>query len=80
METKILKWGNSLGVRLPSDIAKRQSLQAGSVVVVEETDGAITIKVAKQKQETLAELVAQMREQNQPDLIDWGEPRGAEIW
>jgi len=32
------------------------------------------------KLETLEELVKQITPENQHDLIDWGEPRGAEIW
>jgi len=80
METKIQKWGNSLGVRLPSALAKNHGLSAGSVVSVETIDDTITIKVSAPQPETLADLVAQMRTENQPDLVDWGEPRGAEVW
>jgi antitoxin MazE len=80
METKIQKWGNSLGVRIPSSIAKRQSIQAGSIVTVEETADAISIRVVKNKPETLAELVAQITPENQHPEVDWGEPRGKEIW
>jgi len=81
METNIQKWGNSLGVRLPKHIALNQSLKAGSRVVVTETKTGIAIEVVKDKKyNTLAEMLAGITPLNIPELIDWGDPVGNEIW
>ena len=44
METIIRKWGNSLGIRIPSHIAKDLSLEEGSCVEIEDVDNKIIIK------------------------------------
>jgi antitoxin component of MazEF toxin-antitoxin module len=36
MTTKIQKWGNSLAVRLPKEVAQNLTLQEGSEVVIRE--------------------------------------------
>lgn len=43
MTTKIQKWGNSLAVRLPRDIARELRLREGSEVAVEKEQNRITI-------------------------------------
>ena len=81
METSIQKWGNSLGVRLPKNIALNQSLKVGSRVVVTETKTGIAIEIVKKKKyNTLAEMIADITPENMHELIDWGDPVGNEIW
>ena len=81
METNIQKWGNSLGVRLPKQIALNQSLKAGSRVVVTETKTGIAIEVVKKPRKyTLAELLKGATKENMHKETDWGDPVGNEIW
>ena len=81
METNIQKWGNSLGVRLPKQIALNQSLKEGSRVVVTETATGIAIEVVKNKKcNTLAEMLAAVTPENMHEPIDWGGRVGNEIW
>ena len=44
MKAAIQKWGNSLGVRIPSFIVKDLSLENGSAVEIIEEDNRITIQ------------------------------------
>ena len=44
MATTIQKWGNSLAVRIPSDLIRRLALKEGSGVVVCEEREAIVIR------------------------------------
>ena len=44
MPTKIQKWGNSLAVRIPKEIARRLAIREGSGVVVREDNDAIMIR------------------------------------
>jgi antitoxin MazE len=80
METKIQKWGNSLGVRLPKAMTESQSLTAGSLVKVSAVDNKIVIEKKAIKPMTLRERVDLITPENRQTEVDWGEPRGKEIW
>jgi antitoxin MazE len=56
MKTTIQKWGNSLGVRIPSHIAKDLSLESGSPVEIleEETRIVILPKTKKRLKDIIA--------------------------
>lgn len=80
METKIQKWGNSLGVRLPKSIATGQELEAGSVVKLSLLDKKIIIERVSKSTPTIKDLVSQITNSNLHAVVDWGKPRGKEIW
>jgi len=44
MKTKVQKWGNSLGVRLPKAIADQKSLTAGVSVIVSIQNDRIVVE------------------------------------
>ncbi len=79
IRVQIAKWGNSLGLRVPKDIAAQAGLTEGSRVDVEaRADGSVVIRKA-QRRYTLEELVAGMTpDKAHPPLID-DEPRGSEF-
>jgi antitoxin MazE len=80
METKIQKWGNSLGVRLPKAVIESQSLGAGSMVRVSADAERIIIEKIPRQSPTIQALVAAITDDNQHEVIDWGAPRGNEVW
>lgn len=47
MQAHIQKWGNSLGLRIPIQIAKQLQLHAGSSVTLEIENGRIIIQSPK---------------------------------
>lgn len=56
--TKVTRWGNSLGVRIPQDAADQLQLTDGQAVKVKAKNGVITIRTAKtRKKWTEAELL-----------------------
>ena len=73
------KWGNSLGVRIPQDIALAVGFGVGTVVNVEVVDNKVVIS-PRQKKYQLDELLVGVT----PELIggeyNWGEPVGREVW
>ncbi len=75
MRTRISKWGNSLGVRIPSSMASDAQLREGAEVEVTLRDGELVIAPML----SLGELVARITPENLPELPD-DLPRGAEIW
>jgi len=81
METNIQQWGNSLAVRLPKETAKKLRLHRGSRVRVSEKAGALIVRPVREgKKATLEELVKGITPKNRHKLLDWGPPRGKEIW
>lgn len=75
MRTRVRKWGNSLGVRIPSGLAAEAHLDDGAEVEVTVRDGQLVIVPVL----SLAELVARITPENLPELVD-DAPRGQELW
>jgi len=82
MNTTIQKWGNSLAVRLPKDMAHDRALFEGSEVTVRGDKGRIIITpiVRKQKNLSLAELVRNVSKANIHAEVTWDAPQGKEVW
>jgi antitoxin MazE len=81
METKIQKWGNSLGVRLPKELTQKHSLTADTLVRVSDTKKGITITaLPPKKKASLKDLVSAITSKNTHSEVAWGEARGNEIW
>lgn len=84
-EALICKWGNSLALRLPRHVADLVRLVEGSTVYLEvEADGALKVTPTRKKFK-LAELLEghPQRDPSKPDNspeVDWGPPKGEEIW
>ncbi len=78
--TTIQKWGNSLGVRIPRDIAEDIGFSEGKQVVVEKTGDTITVRAVKVPKYSIKELVKGITAKNRHKEIDWGPPVGKEIW
>jgi antitoxin MazE len=84
MTTKIQKWGNSLAMRLPKELANSFNLKPGSEVSFITNDNNFTIQPkikAKIPQYTLEELVAGITPKNRHKMV-WPDdkPRGKEVW
>ena len=80
METSIQKWGNSLGVRLPKQLAKKQSLKAGTKVLVTETKTGVAIEVIEGGRASLADLVKHISPKNLHSETEWDVSVGKEVW
>ncbi len=81
MTTTIQKWGNSLAVRLSKHVAEDADIEEGSVVEVSAKDSGIVIRVVpKTKEYSLKELLKGVTPHNKHKEVDWGPPRGKEIW
>ena len=60
VQIKVAKWGNSLGVRIPSDVAARIGLTEGSRVDVESASNGRIVITRSRRRYTLAELLKGM--------------------
>src|SRR5271169_3190675 len=74
---QIVKWGNSLAVRIPKPVAAEAGVREGDPIVIEVAAGEINLR-RKQRIPTLRELVAQITPENRYDEIATGAERGRE--
>ena len=77
MRTHIAKWGNSLAVRLPRDIAERIGLEVGTPVEIEVEGRTLVLRQAGPRY-ALAELLAGMTPEAMHEAFDWGPDLGRE--
>lgn len=80
METKVQKWGNSLGVRLPKEIADQQKLTAGSQVLVSADGDRVILSVVKPTKPNLKDMLNAITPDNLHQETEWGKPIGKEVW
>lgn len=78
VQVSLAKWGNSLGLRVPRDIAARMGLTEGARVDVEASDDGRMIVTRSRRRFTLDELLADMTPEDEHPLEDDG-PIGSEI-
>lgn len=79
MRSHVKKWGNSLAVRLPHELALSLGLQDGSAVEIETDGAAISIALAPPAYRLEALLAAMPKEPAEGET-DWGAAEGDEIW
>ncbi|HXH69191.1 MAG TPA: AbrB/MazE/SpoVT family DNA-binding domain-containing protein [Pyrinomonadaceae bacterium] len=79
MKVQIQKWGNSLALRIPKSFALETNIEQGSTVEVALEKGQITVKPVKDEI-TLESLLVDITEENLHTEIDFGKPKGKEVW
>jgi antitoxin MazE len=77
-KTRVVKWGNSLAVRIPKGVAEEARVKEGDAIVIEASEGHIELRRAE-KVPTLKELVAGITPENRYEETDGGPDRGKEI-
>ncbi len=77
-KAQVVKWGNSLAVRIPKAVAEHARLQEGDRIMIESLDGRVELRPAEQVP-TLEELVAKITPENRHPETNWGRDRGKEI-
>jgi len=80
MQTRVQKWGNSLGVRFPRSLAEQIGLGAGSAVSLSAKDGELLVKPARPTRLSLDELLAEVSDSNLHSSVETGSAVGAEIF
>lgn len=84
MNITISKWGNSLGIRIPSKIADSLDLHAGDQVTCEVKNSGLFVRKEKSTAQIFAEFYGKPFDQiTQEDIgsgseLDWGDDVGGE--
>ena len=80
MEARLQKWGNSIGIRIPSSIIKSLNLKENDTLILEQTEDKILITIPKKKKIDLEELFKNYTGENLSKEFEWDEPVGRELW
>jgi antitoxin MazE len=78
MQVLVARWGNSLGLRIPRDIAARTGLCEGARVEIEAEGERIVITPSRRRY-VLADLLKGVTPQAMREAFDWGPDKGREI-
>jgi antitoxin MazE len=78
-QAQLVRWGNSLAVRIPKNVADEARLAEGDKLVLKvESPGNVAIKAVEKP--SLEELLERITPENVHREISWGKPVGNEAW
>ncbi len=79
---EIKKWGNSLALRIPKDLAQTLELHEGTQLTLELTEHGLLLKPAPKRRSTknLETLLQGITPEKIHSEIDWGQAVGNEVW
>ncbi len=82
MRRRVQRWGNSLAVRIPTDVAKACDLREGTELEVRNEKGTVVLVPdrPRRRRYVLADLVSRITRGNRHQPIESGPPRGREVW
>ena len=80
MQTKVQKWGNSLGLRIPKSFAEQAGVEAGSEVDLSVEDGELIVRPRRTPKYDLKDLLRGVTAKNVHKEVETGEPVGREAW
>ncbi len=80
MKSTVKRWGNSLAVRLPKDLAQTLELDEGSDITLEIVQDGLLVKSSKPQRPDLEALLRGVTRETIHDQTDWGEVAGKEAW
>jgi antitoxin MazE len=80
MLTKVQKWGNSLGLRIPRSFALEARVEPGVVVDISLERGGLMVRRLRAKKYALSELLQGITKGNLHGEVRSGDPVGREGW
>jgi antitoxin MazE len=80
MQTKVQRWGNSLGLRIPKSFAEQAGVEAGSDVDLSVEEGDLIVRPRRAPRYELQDLLRGVTADNIHEQIETGQPVGREAW
>ncbi|NOQ65486.1 MAG: AbrB/MazE/SpoVT family DNA-binding domain-containing protein [Methyloprofundus sp.] len=82
MLSKIQKWGNSQGIRIPKNLIENSHIKIGEEVSISVKNGQIIIEATHKIRDKYAikDLVNKMPKDYELEEENWGSPSGKEVW
>jgi antitoxin MazE len=78
--TKIQKWGNSLGLRIPKSLANEAGVEEGSAVDIFLEEDRLVIRPLRTARYRLSDMLSKVCEDNLHEEISTGDAVGREVW
>jgi antitoxin MazE len=78
MKAVVAKWGNSLAVRIPAEIARELGLEEGLAVDVTNDNGRVVVETKRRY--ALKDLLKGINSSNLHEHVDFGGAKGREVW
>jgi antitoxin MazE len=80
MQTKIQKWGNSLGLRIPRSFAAEAQVEEGAAVDLSVENGRLLVRPLRVRKYALNALLRKVSRRNLHGEISTGRAVGREAW
>jgi len=80
MRATIRKWGNSLGLLIPSTMSRELGIGEATSVEMRVVKSSLIIKAKAAKKPELKKLLAGINQGNLHKAIETGAPVGREVW
>lgn len=80
MEARLQKWGNSIGIRIPSSLLKSLHLKPNDVIELVQVEDKIVISKSNQQKISLAKRFQEYKGSNLTEEFVWDAPKGKELW
>lgn len=82
MVTRVQKWGNSQGLRVPRAVLQELRIEVGDAVTVSVRGRKIVVEPVEKVRGRydLKKLVARMPKRYRVEELQWGPPVGKEAW
>jgi antitoxin MazE len=80
VQTKIQKWGNSLGLRIPRSFAAEAQVEEGAIVDLSVDNGQLLVRPLRARKYSLNALLRRVSRRNLHGEVSTGKTVGRELW
>jgi len=80
MQTRIQKWGNSLGLRIPRSFAAEAQVEEGATVDLSVVNGRLLVRPLRVRKYSLNVLLRRVSRRNLHGAVSTGRAVGRETW
>jgi antitoxin MazE len=80
VQTKIQKWGNSLGLRIPRSFAAEAQVEEGTTVDLSVDNGRLLVRPLRVRKYSLSALLRGVSRRNLHGEVSTGKTVGRELW
>ena len=78
--SKIQKWGNRQGIRIPKKMLETLDLKVNDSISIEEGENCLKIKKVEEKLSNIEKLFLNYKRKYKKIDLDWDNEVGKEIW
>ena len=78
--SKIQKWGNSQGIRIPKKMLETLDLKVNDSISIEEGENCLKIKKVEEKLSNIEKLFLNYEDEYEKIDLDWDNEVGKEVW